>query len=556
MKARHKIEENDAELALGLITCSNYLWTLFFFKEEISMEPTIQQKVTFCDVSRRILLCTSRHVAKTIGLRARLTKEMFTFMPNEETNKREEILFVTPAQVHMSQFINKFYADIDQQPLFKSLILGDKRRGDAPEFVTKTRLYFYGRIEGVAGNGRNMQGPHPRLVMGDEMEFTSTIDHQYRIAGAQPDARWIYAGVPNGLRNTPFYRLDTTKAGAKNWSRHKYNIKANPVFLINKKYRKELEEEYGGKDSPEYITQILGEWGDEAASSFPPGSVKWGTHSVYTSKTIYNNLQEAIVNNTLPSIIRVPQVQCYRAVCGWDFGTSPDPANFTIAVQYEQGAPWMTYARVALYQVPVDKQIIVLKYLWTSVMNYKCMMVSVDSQECYQMLNADENRFLFEGHCKETKQGGMSEVDVVTGRVITPETEHYPDVELHRKEKKIIKMGRKHFLTWMLLRYMANSIMESQTEVKLELGLDPDLESEMKSTVERRTEHHVVYVVPKMGKVNQDQCLDSLRAAVDGIVEIDGTMVLDNFNYEEMISALGWGGRANREDAFRPAWEL
>src|SRR3989304_3440027 len=183
MKTRHKIEENGSELALGMILTSNYLFTLFFIKEELSMEPTIQQKCTFCDVSKRILICTSRHVAKTIGLRARLLKDVATFLPDPETNKREEILLVTPAQVHMSQFINKFYADIDQQPFMKSLIKGEKRRGDAPELTTKTGLTIYGRIEGVSGNGRNMQGPHPIKIYGDELSFGSKIDHQYRIAG-------------------------------------------------------------------------------------------------------------------------------------------------------------------------------------------------------------------------------------------------------------------------------------------------------------------------------------------------------------------------------------
>ena len=554
MKTRHKIEENESELCLGLITLSNYLWTCFFHRDEISMEPTIPQKTTFCDVSRRILLCTSRHVAKTIGLRARLSKEIFTFNVDSETGKKEEVLFVTPAQVHMTQFINRFYSDIDQQPFFKSLIKGDKRGGDAPTFITKNGIMFYGRIEGVMGNGKNMQGPHPRFIAVDEAEYGSTVDHQYRIAGALPDAKWIYAGVPNGLRNTPFYKLDTTKDGARNWSRHKYNIKANPVFLVNKKYRKELETEYGGKDSPDYITQILGEWGDEAASSFPSSAVRWAAHDAYISKVSYVNLQEAISNSTLPSVIRVPQVECYRAVCGWDYGVSPDPANFTIAVQYEKNGPWYTYARVALYQVPVDKQIAVLKYLWASVMKYKCMMVSVDSPESYQMLLSDENKYLFEGHCKETKQGGMTEVDIVTGRVITKETENYPDVEQHRKEKKVIKMGRKHFLTWMLLRYMANSILEAKTETRLELALDPDLESEMKSTVERRTEHHVVYVAPKIGKIVQDQCLDSLRATVDCIVEIDNTMVEEVFNYEAMIGAMGWAKSPIAGGQWKPAW--
>lgn len=566
MKTRHKIEENDEALSLGMILLDQLLFGQFFFKSDLSMEMTIPQKAMFCDNSKRILLCTSRNVGKTISLRARILRDLVTYLPSqleEKLDKKEEILIVTPAQVHLTPLIERLYMDIDQQPFAKSLVI-DRRRGDSPSLSTKTGLTIYGRIEGIAGDDRNMQGIHPRLVFSDETQYSNSLNHRSRLAGAMPDCKWVYAGVPNGVRSTPFYRLDTTKEGARNWSRHKFSmLTGNPRFLVDRKYRKEIEREYGGKDAPEYITQIKGEWGDEAAGSFPSGVVKWGTHNVYISKNTYMTLQEHFANNTLPAAIRVPQAQCYRAVIGADYGLSPDPATLTIAVQYEEKAPWQTYARISLYQVPVDKQIMVLKYLWTSVLNYRCTMVSVDSPEFYQMLLSDDNRYLFEGHCKETKQGASTEVDIVTNRVITPETEHYVDVEQHRKDKKVIKMGRKHFLTHMWKAYMSNSILEAKTEPRFEMGYDAELESEMLATVEQRTEYHVVYSVPKINKVAQDQICDSIRAVIDCIVELENTMIEEVFDYSEMVSAMGWtkrgvasgASRYQEPEAWRSPWQ-
>jgi hypothetical protein len=466
-------------------------------------------------------------------------------------DKKEEILIVTPAQVHLTPLIERLYSDVDNFPFAKSLI-ADKRRGDAPTLSTKTGLTVYARIEGILGDDRNMQGIHAIKIYMDEAEFGNNLNHRSRLAGAMPDCKWVYAGVPNGLRGTPFYKLDTTKDGARNWSRHKFSmLTGNPRFLVDKKYRKEIEREYGGKDAPEYITQIKGEWGDEAMSSFPSGVVKWGTHNIYISKNTYMTLQEHFTNNTLPAAIRVPQVQCYRAVVGIDYGLSPDPATIVIAVQYEEKSPWQTYARISLYQVPVDKQIAILKYLWTSVLNYKCMMASVDSPEFYQMLSSDDNRYLFEGHCKETRQGASTEIDLVTNRVITEETEHYTDVELHRKDKKVIKMGRKHFLTHMWKVYMSNAILESKTEPQFIMGYDGELESEMLSTIEQRTEHHTVYSVPRINKVAQDQICDAIRATVDCIVELENTMMQETFDYSDMINAMGWAKRTTESGLSR-----
>jgi hypothetical protein len=405
-----------------------------------------------------------------------------------------------------------------------------------------------------------MVGLHPIKIYGDECEFGNQTCHRSRMGGAMPETRWLYSGVPNGVRGTPFYQLDQTKEG-RSWSRHKFSmLTANPRFLTSKTYRKEMTDAFGGKTSPDYITQVKGEWGDEAMSSFPPGSISWNTEMPYYIANITGaSVIEHLANNSLPSLLRIPQVQCMKAVIGWDWGYSPDPGTLILAVKYAEDQPWKTYARITMYQTTLPRQIEILKYVWTFILNHKGVLISVDSTECYQMLLSDENRYLFEERARLTNQGGTVEMDTILGKMVTESMLSDPDVQQHRKDGKIVKVRRKYFLTEQWRRMMMNSMLKAENETRLEMGYDSELESELVSTIERKTEAgYTVYEVPKskMTKITQDQATDGVRAAVDCIVEVESRNIADSFDYDGMIKQLGWGGRADRENAFKPAWEL
>jgi len=558
MKAKHKVEDNEGELALGMVIADGYLFSKCFQKADLSMEMTIPQKTMMCDNSKRILLCTSRNVGKTVGLIGRVMRTIVTYQPKSE-DSHEEVLIFTPAEGHLTPLIDRLYANINANPFFRSLIT-TWNKGDKPKLVTKTGLTIHGRIEGSSGTDTNMVGLHPILIFGDECEYGNQICHRSRLGGAMPETKWLYSGVPNGVRGTPFFLLDQTKEG-RSWSRHKFSmLTANPRFLLSKKYRKEMTEAFGGKTSPDYITQVKGEWGDEAVSSFPPGSIAWNTElPVYIARVVNSEIEPAIKGGTLPSVLRIPQCQCIKSCIGWDWGFAPDPSTFVLGVKMTDNGPWQTYARISLYQVGLPNQLAVLKYLVISVLRNTMMMLSIDSPECYQMLLSPDNKYLFENHIKMTNQGGTVEIDQITGKLITEQMLSDPEVQQHRKDGKVIKARRKYFLTEMFRRYMANSLLKSESDVRLEMFYDSELESELVSTIERKTEAgYTVYEVPRskgVGKVAMDQIVDACRALVDCIVEVEHYGEPEQVNYDEVIAAMGWSGSVNPDRKWRGAWD-
>ena len=230
MKARRKFGENDGALALGLNLTAQLLFSTHFQKSDLGLEPTVPQKLMFLDASKRILLCTSRNVGKTISLIGRILRDIAIYLP-QGGRQDEEILVFAPAEGHLMPVIDRLYANIARQPFFRHLV-SLWSRGDKPKLITKTGLTVHGRIEGSSNTAVNMVGLHPFKIYGDECAFGDFINHREgRVASAMPETKWLYAGVPNGVRTSPFYELDQKQMG-HGWSKHKFSIiTGNPRFV-------------------------------------------------------------------------------------------------------------------------------------------------------------------------------------------------------------------------------------------------------------------------------------------------------------------------------------
>ena len=120
----------EGAMALGLILCDQVLFSLFYQKKDLSLGMSVEQKVTFGDESKRVLLCTSRSVAKTVGIIGRVVRDVVTFNPNPRL-RDDEILVTTPSEGQMTQLADRIFSKLAENVLFKSLIKTWNRRGDA-----------------------------------------------------------------------------------------------------------------------------------------------------------------------------------------------------------------------------------------------------------------------------------------------------------------------------------------------------------------------------------------------------------------------------------------
>jgi hypothetical protein len=138
------------------------------------------------------------------------------------------------------------------------------------------------------------------------------------------------------------------------------------------------------------------------------------------------------------------------------------------------------------------------------------------------------------------------------------------DVERHRTDGKVVREGRKYWLTEMFKRYMYRYTTGDTTAVSLKLGKDPELEDEMLSTSESRggqRGNQTIYHVPKMkhgSRVDLDQNVDAARALTDCLVEVEKSGTgLPTMDFTKLLAELGWGGKKNKSgETWRAPWQI
>ena len=408
-----------------------------------------------------------------------------------------------------------------------------------------------------SGTDINMVNIHPKKIYADEQAWGIMNTHRSRLAALHPGGQVVYAGVPNDIRTSPFYALDTTKDGG-HWSKHKMSVlKANPKFLHDdaktKRHIRLLIKEFGGRNSPEFKTQILGEWGDEASRSFPPGSIAWFNPGAEGAKpyhiTILSGQQVklALRQGLLPMELKITHVRPRRACIGWDYGYSPDTTTFLVAIQIGNDPVWYTYCRISLYQTDLDSQTEVLKYLVTGVLDNRVAMVSTDSQVAYQKMIGDAYAHIFREKCKLSNPGGQVEMDLETGEFIPDEMRNELEIIEKRRLKKTVYQGRKYYMTTLMRKMMSATLTGAEDYPRLMLGYDSELENELAVTIERKTEKRVVYDLPRkgrtVGRVTPDQIVDACRYLCDAIISVDAVGFKREPDWGELVGEMGWTGR-------------
>lgn len=283
-----------------------------------------------------------------------------------------EALLVTPGQHHLIPLQNRLEIKIDNTPFFDIMMKNfNKSKGT---LTFHSGLTWYWRVEGQRGRGESQVSLVARYLIGDEMAFGDEASHEARQQTIMPGAMQILAGVPNGIRASPFYRLDQTSAGDL-WSRHKYETFINPLYQSDKA-REEEEAKHGGINTQGYITQVLGEWGKEAFSSFP--------RIPYISMLPfrYIELTEDIVNanlNYLPSLLPLP-VSAVRDPQAWilggDLGYSPAPT--VLFIFYLKQDVWYELGRIKLLRCNPFNQARIIDTLNCQILPERLSVIMLD----------------------------------------------------------------------------------------------------------------------------------------------------------------------------------
>lgn len=502
------------ELLLGLLTLNPVSFTEYFWSDELSgggqRRPALstKQRVMVADRSRRQIACTGRKVGKTLKIESRFIQIALT-----NTGTQREGMFVTPGEAHIKPVLERIESRISRTPLFRLAHRGTNR--SAGMMFWHTGYTWHLRIEGTSGTGRNMIGLRCSHILGDEMAYGDPAAHRERIQSALPDCFWDLNGVPNGVRTSPFYRLDQTEEGA-GWSRHHLSSYDNPIYWPVEEHRPRLIEQYGSEHDPDYINQVLGQWGDEATSAFSREAIHLSDEIPYVARIIS---QREIADNlsSVDSIIRLPRPRdAVRWAMGVDVGFGgADPYVIKVAYQNKDGV-WCDTARFNLIRF---HQALYAAYAIAEIARQATPM------DCI---------------CIDTAGYGKAVVDCLTGPTAAPYLAGITDWEsiiisadaggktevphpTDPAQRQFI--GNKHFMTIRLKHYLANGQLLFAATRSPDGELEPvdqiQIEELLTTAEERTPSGAVVYKPARRGEEHITDALRYLVRAIDNITQRD-----------------------------------
>jgi len=509
MPLKEKVSEE--KLLFGLLLRHQIQFARFFWRVELSLPLSFEQRLMYGDESGRILYCTGRKTAKTIRLESKIIQISLLHQAGGA-----EAIFFTPGQVHMTPVRDRITTRLNKNPLFRAILVNFNKNEGTLDFASGLRWFF--AIEGSSGTEKNMVGFRCLYIIGDELAFGNQRCHDGRLQSALPGCEWVYAGVPHGVRDSPFYRLDQTGEGV-GWSRHKVDTYANPLYQTEEA-RAQLIKDYGGENTQQYITQVLGEWGEEVFSSFPPGSIAIKPGLPYTYQEFTGKqLERFIKADNLNSYVRLPRVDASRYIISVDHGFSPDPS--TVGVFYEaKEKEWYQLARFKLLRVTDIHQAKFLNFLNVGLLDKKVDVICTDENSLLdQLRDVDDPSSL--GHkddyvskCLLAQAGSTIEVGV-------------------NEAGDPIKKRLKRWMMEELRKAMTYANLDLPYDYHVWLAQDDEVEQELRGTTERTTPAgRVVYMPERRGEEHNAEMLRHLIWALHHITEPR--------YQEESLEGLGW----------------
>jgi len=547
MALQPKITSESDEFALGLTFFDSILMAYVFWPSELTLpsetEPrlSLEQKLMYSDQSQKVLFCTARKIAKSLVVECQALRK--AFCDRIEPGSIVEGMITTPRESQMDILHGRIVQRIEHDPLLSTLV-ARSNSGDKPLLEFRNGFRWHFRIEGISGSDTNMIGLRCKHILGDEQQLGNWSCHDSRKMTALPECSFLYAGVPNGVRSTPFYTIDQTMQG-DTWSRHKYPTFINPLYQSHD-MQEQLATDYGGENSFAYLTQVLGGWGDETISSFPPGTIAIQRDAqIFIKEFRSEQIAPYAAEGLLATVIQIPAIRCHSWCLGVDYGATSDPTVMIAAARASGESPWIEKVRITLQGVSIVYQADVVKHLVDYVLLGRCMGISTDTQAL-----VDELVSKLVGKSEMIHNSNPSGVTILT------DNEGKPKLDAKGKP---VKMRNKQYMTELLRKMMINASMSlGEPRDRLWLGNDAELVEELAETTERKTEGgYVVYYSPKtrgnwQPKSQDDHMRDSLTYLACAI-ELGLLQDSEHYSEEDLLAAMGWAGEPND---WTPPWQV
>ena len=324
------------------VWCGEFLYSL---EGETGWEFTDYQRDILWDYNPLVSICAGRAVGKTVCLITKIIWHIVNYF-------FDSILYTVPNRAHLDPVFLGVQKRFRTNP-FLRFWLG-RFSVNSQQFMIKflNNFTWICRIAGTSGTGVNVIGLHMPVIIVDESSYydwKTWIELQQVLNDWQPGHQMIVAGVPDGRREKS---VCFTCDNSESFSKHRISAYQNPRFT--KEAEKRAIEQFGGRDSPDFIRQVLGQHGSPTYTLFDREFMSFEDYD--SPKVVIRGQQVSQDPQILFKVInRLPMRPAgTEMVCaGIDLGFT-DPT--ALVVLYRKQFFWRIVCRIELHQITFDKQ--------------------------------------------------------------------------------------------------------------------------------------------------------------------------------------------------------
>lgn len=342
------------EILRNPVLFSEFIQNLDKTEYEEEFELTDYQKDFLADFNPAESLCCARAVGKTVSLTNYiLWLLVFHVFPTEDY-----VVYTVPSKVHLEPVFTGLIRMLRSNSLLQNFL--DGRGGiNSSDFTIKLQnnATLLCRIAGQSGTGANVIGLHTPIILLDEAGYYpwgTWKELQPTLNSWTPGSRMVVSGVPTGLReNNVLFHTDQENSS---YTKHRITSYQNPRF--NESEELKAIEDYGGKDTEDFLHLVLGQHGKPIFSLFDRGQFEIKTYPTYklhlNGLEFKENIAEYITRiATFPNLEGNSQV-----IFGIDLGYTEPTA--IIILYFNRYGQMMVHGRVQLNKVayPIQERII------------------------------------------------------------------------------------------------------------------------------------------------------------------------------------------------------
>lgn len=321
---------------------------------EEPFEFTWYQKEMLLDFNTYVSLACARAVGKTVTLSV-----LILWILINNIFPGDYIIYTTPGKAHLEPVFTTLVRLLRTNTFLKQFIAphsGVNNSDFTIELLNKAKLMC--RIAGQTGTGVSVIGLHTPFEMLDESgyyPFGTWIELQPTFNTWTPGCRQIVSGVPTGIReNNVCFHCDQENS---NFSKHRISAYQNPRFTEEDEQR--AVEQYGGKESDDFIHLILGQHGRPVFALFDRELMELVSYPVYKllldGLKLYDNLAGYIEKlSILPS---VPNKK-FDVFLGVDLGYTEPTAIFVLYIDDNGRIKFNAKIEMRKVSYPIQERVI------------------------------------------------------------------------------------------------------------------------------------------------------------------------------------------------------